>query len=93
MGKGRQYRERLQFHLSYKLDGATYARASKEEIQADIAAAKAHFAKKGEQNPNTPGVHIIGNWRNPERFDEWKTSDDTGQSLFGFWASIWKRVH
>lgn len=83
--------ERLQWQLAYFID----RRKFKTREAADQAAkdAKANFLATGR---SIAGVRLVARWRNPDNRNplhaDWKTTDDTGQSLKGFWKTITQRV-
>lgn len=89
-GKKRKKSEPLEWQTKYKIARRLLKDRSKEEVIAD---AIAYFLEEGEE---MPGVHIIGRWRNPEnknpKHRNWKTSDDSGQSLQGYFDTIIQRV-
>ncbi len=89
MSKGRQYRERLQFQLRFFVDPRKFT--TPEARDAAVQKARAHFMRTGKE---LKGVRIEGRWRNPDnanpRHANWKTTNDSGQSLFEFWRTLGK---
>ena len=89
--------ERLQYQLYFFIDkeklklrgGMSVAVASEIAVKE----AKRHFLATGK---SIAGVRIVARWRNPDNKNplhaNWKTSDDPGQSLEGFYKTITKRV-
>lgn len=61
------------------------------ERDAAIARAWAHYLRTGRE---IAGVKIIVRWRNPDNRNpahaDWKTSEDSGQSLFDVWKTLGK---
>lgn len=89
MSGGRQYRERLQYQLTFIV--SRKAAATREEAEELKARARKHFLRTGKE---MQGVTIKARWRNPDNRNEqhanWKTTDDPGQSLYEFWRSLGK---
>jgi hypothetical protein len=85
--------ERLQWQLSYHVDVDKLQIRGDMPVQvavnAAVEAARAHFMATGH---SIPGVKIVGRWRNPDnrnpRHADWKTTEDSGQSLSGFWQTL-----
>lgn len=89
--KARSDREWLQFGMSAQVARAAFpAGADLEKIAED---ARVRFYRTGR---TTRGVKLIGRWRNPANrnplHSNWKTSEDNGQSLKGFFTSIIQRT-
>lgn len=78
---------KLVFRVSRELlqDGGNATEIARE--------ARRYFVETGQE---TEGVHVIGMWRNPDNknplHSNWKTSDDDGQSLEGFYRTIVQRT-
>ena len=89
MSEGRQFRERLQYQLRFVIDKTMFKTKAAAEDAA--AAARKHFLATGH---DSPGVKIIARWRNPDnrnpKHADWKTTEDPGQSLYDFWATLGK---
>jgi hypothetical protein len=89
--KGRKS-ERLEFRIGVK---SIDPRILRGHDRADVAtAAVKHFIRTGEE---TPGVKLVGRWRNPDNKNplhkNWKTSEDDSQDLDGFYRTIVQRTH
>jgi hypothetical protein len=87
-------RKRKSEKLVWKLGGRVAVRVLRgRSPEAVLRAAWDRYLSEGEE---TPGVHLIGSWRNPNnknpKHSNWKTSDDEGQSLEGFFGTIAQRV-
>jgi hypothetical protein len=81
--------ERLQTQLRFQVDRKKFK--TREAADDAVKRARAHFMATGK---SIAGVKIQGRWRNPDNRNpqhaNWKTTDDPGQSLHGFWASLGK---
>ena len=81
--------ERLQYQLLFKADKKKFK--TKDEAEYAIAKARKRFIDTGAE---TPGIKIIGRWRNPDNNNpvhaDWKTTEDEGQSLYDFWKTLGK---
>ena len=81
--------ERLQTQLLFFADRRKFK--TREEVDAAVAKARRHFLSTGK---SIAGVRIVARWRNPDnknpRHADWKTTEDSGQSLFDFWNTIQK---
>lgn len=81
--------ERLQYQFLYKIDKKKFP--TKAEAEAATRKAKQHFLRTGH---SIAGVEIIVRWRNPDNRNpshaDWKTSEDSGQSLFDVWKTLGK---
>ena len=83
--------ERLDFQFFFFLDPKKFKTA--EDREEATKKARKHFLQTGK---SIAGVRIVARWRNPDNKNplhaNWKTSDDPGQSLEGFYKTITKRV-
>jgi colicin import membrane protein len=80
----------LRYKLVAQIDREVFGRGLTRAEQKELrAAAVAHFLRYGEE---MEGVHLIGSWKNPANRNplhaNWKSSDDDGQSLEGFFTTI-----
>lgn len=82
--------ERLEWQLRYHVDAKKFK--SKAEIDSAIKLARAKFLATGDNL--VPGIRIEGLWRNPDNRNplhaNWKSTEDLGQSLYGFWSTLGK---
>ena len=83
--------ERLQFSLLFHVSRKKFK--TREEADRAVTQARQHFIATGR---SIAGVKITARWRNPDNRNplhaNWKTTDDAGQSLHGFWKTITQRV-
>ena len=81
--------ERLEYQLRFFVDPKKFK--TKAEVDRAVKEARAHFLNTGD---SIPGVRIEGRWRNPDnhnpRHANWKSTEDLGQSLYGFWSTLGK---
>lgn len=79
--------ERLETQLKFFVDKARFR--TKAEALAAVRQARERFVESGEE---TPGVRIVGRWRNPDNAKgihaRWKTTEDPGYSLAGMAATL-----
>lgn len=93
MPHGRRGRnERLQLRMTYIVNPRIH-KTPTEQKAATVRALHAWFASDGAMDADGfRGVHLIGNWRNPDHYNidhaEWKTSDDHNQSLNEFFHTF-----
>ena len=83
--------ERLEYSLAFIASRKKFK--TREDADRAVDEARRHFVATGQ---SIAGVKIIARWRNPDNRNalhaNWKTSDDPGQSLKGFWKTITQRV-
>lgn len=86
-GKGPEYRERLEYQFRYFISPKVYPTA--EDRERAQKRAKKLFLESGQE---LKGVRIEVRWRNPdnknERHANWKSSNDSDQSLKGVWQTL-----
>jgi hypothetical protein len=79
--------ERLQYQMRFYVDKQKFKTA--EAQQNAVRVARKRFLETGR---STAGVRIVARWRNPDnknpRHADWKTTEDSGQSLHGFWKTL-----
>lgn len=82
--------ERLEFGFGFKINSRMHPdRSTWPDLKTDAMAQ--FFATEG-RGPFERGVHIVARWRNPDnknpRHVNWKTTDDSGQSLEDFYSTL-----
>jgi hypothetical protein len=79
--------ERLQYQLRFYVDRKRFK--TPEEQDAAIKKGRRQFLQTGR---SIAGVRIVARWRNPDNRNplhaDWKTTEDSGQSLHGFWKTL-----
>lgn len=87
--RGSEYRERLEYQVQCRMDRKKFP--TMDKARAAQQKAMEHFLETGR---SIGGVKITARWRNPDnknrKHSEWKTTEDSGQSLGAFWKTLHK---